>query len=220
VDYVFVRHGITDNLEGGRIQGWGDTPLSARGRQQAQAAADRLKAQGTATALFSSPVYRTMETANIIGATLGLPVQPLPALAERRMPSAFWGKPRDQITEYLAAFAQHTHEPDWAWEDEDSLRMTVDRAREVVCFLREHAGEPGLTVLVSHGTILRFIAGTIMLPDDAPMAQWADVHASLLGPQPCAFMEVSPSGTRFAMRGWNDCAHLAGLLDYDGGPGA
>jgi broad specificity phosphatase PhoE len=220
MDYVFVRHGITDNLEGGRIQGWGDTPLSTRGRQQAQAAADRLKAQGGVTAVLSSPVHRTMETASIIGATLGLPVQQLPALAERRMPSRFWGKRRDEITDYLTEFTLHTREPDWAYEDEDSLRASADRAREVVCYLHEHAAEPGLTVLVTHGTILRFIVATLLLPEDAPLSEWADLHAALLGPQPCAFAEVSPGSERMAMRGWNDCTHLAGLLDYDGGPGA
>src|SRR5437764_14866883 len=97
MEYIFVRHGITDNLEGGRIQGWSDAPLSVRGRQQAQAAADRLAAEGGVTAIFSSPVYRTMETAGIISAALGLPVQPLPCLAERRMPSRFWGVERAQI---------------------------------------------------------------------------------------------------------------------------
>jgi broad specificity phosphatase PhoE len=165
-------------------------------------------------------VHRTMETASIIGATLGLPVQQLPALAERRMPSRFWGKRRDEITDYLTEFALHTREPDWAYEDEDSLRASTDRAREVVCYLHEHAAEPGLTVLVTHGTILRFIVATLLLPEDAPLSEWADLHAALLGPQPCAFAEVSPGSERMAMRGWNDCTHLAGLLDYDGGPGA
>jgi len=221
VEYIFVRHGITENLEGGRIQGWSDAPLSARGRQQAQAAARRLKSLGGIVAIYSSPVYRTMETARIIGDMLGLPVEPLPALAERRMPSRFWGKRRDEITDYLEEFARHTHDPDWAYEDEDSLRTTVERAREAVCFLRAHADEPGVTVLVTHGTILRFIVATLLLPAEAPLPQWADIHAALLGPQPCAFAEVaSGAGGALAMRTWNDCAHLDGLLDYDSGPGA
>jgi len=46
------------------------------------------------------------------------------------------------------------------------------------------------------------------------------VHNALLGPQPCAFAEVAPGPARMAVRGWNDCAHLTGLLDYDQGPGA
>jgi len=220
VDFVFVRHGITENLEGGRIQGWSPAPLSARGRQQAEAAAKRLAAEGGAAALFSSPVARTMETASIIGAELGLPAQPLAGLAERRMPSRFWGKRRDEITDYLEEFARHTHEPDWAYEDEDSLRTVIERARSVVDFLHERAGGLGRAVLVTHGTILRFVVATLLLEDGAPPAAYADLHASLLGPQPCAFAEVAPGPQRMAMRGWNDTNHLAGLLDYDGGPGA
>lgn len=220
MEYVFVRHGITENLEGGRIQGWSPAPLSSRGRKQAQAAADRLAADGGAVQLFSSPVYRTMETASIIGDTLGLPVQQLPALAERRMPSRFWGLAREDVADYLAEFARHVHDPDWAYADEDSLRVCVERARAVVSFLHDHAGEPGRMVLVTHGTILRLIVATLLLPDDSPLPAWTDLHNALLGPQPCAFAEVARGPARMAVRGWNDTTHLKGLLDFDSGPGA
>jgi len=220
VDFVFVRHGITENLEGGRIQGWSNAPLSARGRAQAEAAAKRLAVEGGAVALYSSPVARTMETAGIIGAELGLALRPLAGLAERRMPSRFWGLRRDEISDYLQEFSRHTHEPDWAFEDEDSLRTVIERARTVVDFLHEQAGLSGRAVLVTHGTILRFIVATILLGEGAPPAAFADLHDSLLGPQPCAFAEVAPGPKRMAMRGWNDITHLAGLLDFDGGPGA
>ncbi|MHB8577021.1 MAG: histidine phosphatase family protein, partial [Dehalococcoidia bacterium] len=85
MEYVFVRHGITGNLEGGRIQGWTSAALSERGRMQARAAADRLASEGGCTYLLSSPVQRTMETAAIIGGRLHLQVEPFAALAERRM---------------------------------------------------------------------------------------------------------------------------------------
>jgi len=220
MDYVFVRHGITDNLEGGRIQGWSPTPLSARGREQAQAAAGRLAAEGGAVAVYSSPVHRTMETAAIIGAALLLPVQEFPALAERRMPSRFWGERREEITAYLDEFARHSREPDWAYEDEDSLRTCVERARTVVRFLHDHIAEPGRAILVTHGTILRLIIATILLDDTVALGQWAELHDSLLGPQPCAFAEVGMGSKQMAMRAWNDTTHLRGLLDYDQGPGA
>jgi broad specificity phosphatase PhoE len=220
MEYIFVRHGITDHLEGGRIQGWSPTPLSARGRRQAQAAADRLAAGGGVTHICSSPVYRTMETAEIIAARLHLAVEEFPPLAERRMPSGCWGRRRDEIGDYLRAFADHTHDPDWAYEDEDSLRTCVERARAVVRFLHDHAAEPGMMVLVTHGTILRLIVATLLLPEETPLAVWTDVHNAMLGPQPCAFAEVAPGPARMALRGWNDCTHLKSLLDYDQGPGA
>jgi broad specificity phosphatase PhoE len=220
VEYIFVRHGITANLEGGRIQGWSPAPLSARGRKQAQAAATRLAALASVTTIYSSPVFRTMQTAGIIGAALGLPVNELPSLAERRFPSRFWGVERSQLGDYLAQFAAHVHDPDWAFEDEDSLRTSVERARDCVRFLKAHASEPGVMVFVSHGTIMRLIMATLLLPEDAPLPSWADVHAALLGPQPCAFAEVAPGPARLAVRAWNDIAHLRGLLDFDRGPGA
>ena len=220
MDFIFVRHGITENLEGGRIQGWSSAALSERGREQARAAGNRLAAMGTVSAIYSSPVHRTMETATIIGNSLGLSVRELAGLAERRMPSRFWGMARADIVDYLTEFDRHAHEPDWAFEDEDSLRTCAERARSVVGFLHDQATSPGTMVLVTHGTILRLIVATLLLPDDAPLATWADVHNALLGPQPCAFAEVAPGPARMAVRGWNDCAHLTGLLDYDQGPGA
>jgi probable phosphoglycerate mutase len=220
MEYIFVRHGITENLEGNRIQGWSPAPLSSRGRLQAQAAADRLKAEHGITGLFSSPVHRTLETAQIISATLELPVQELACLAERRMPSRYWGVPRSEIAEYLAAAAEHVRDPDWAWDDDDTLRTIVERARAVVRFLLEHAAQPGKIVLVSHGTIMRHIMATLLLPENSPISAWAEVHASMLGPQPCAFAEVAPGPAQLAMRAWNDWTHLRGLLDYDTDPGA
>jgi broad specificity phosphatase PhoE len=66
-----VRHGEVENPGGiryGRLPGFG---LSARGREQAQAAAEELKGKG-ARALVSSPLQRAVETAEIIGTALGL----------------------------------------------------------------------------------------------------------------------------------------------------
>lgn len=68
-----VRHGSTDWNQSGRIQGHLDPPLNAAGRAQARLVSQRLDQLG-ATALYSSDLQRTYETAQIIGQATGLRV--------------------------------------------------------------------------------------------------------------------------------------------------
>jgi alpha-ribazole phosphatase len=76
-----VRHGSTDWNQSGRIQGHLDPPLNAAGRAQARLVSQRL-AQLGATALYSSDLQRTYETAQIIGQATGLRVIQKTALRE------------------------------------------------------------------------------------------------------------------------------------------
>ena len=76
------RHGQTEGNVQGRWQGRSDSPLTATGRQQvaaASAVAPRM------SALFTSPLGRTVETASIIGAALGVS----PSRSEGLMEMAF-----------------------------------------------------------------------------------------------------------------------------------
>lgn len=66
-----ARHGETaDNAEG-RVQGWIDTPLNERGREQARELAERAAALDL-RALYSSQLDRALETARIVGRRVGL----------------------------------------------------------------------------------------------------------------------------------------------------
>jgi broad specificity phosphatase PhoE len=78
---VLIRHGQTDwNVEG-RWQGQADPPLNERGRQQARHVAE-YQSQFGFVALYSSDLRRAMETAQIIGAEMGLAVISEPRLRE------------------------------------------------------------------------------------------------------------------------------------------
>ncbi len=59
-----VRHGSTDWLEAGRLNGWADVPMNDRGRLQARALARRL-AGLTFAGVWSSDLQRAMETARL-----------------------------------------------------------------------------------------------------------------------------------------------------------
>jgi broad specificity phosphatase PhoE len=70
---VLIRHGQTDwNLEE-RWQGQADPPLNEKGREQARRVAEYQNQFGFA-ALYSSDLRRAMETAQIIGAEMGMKV--------------------------------------------------------------------------------------------------------------------------------------------------
>src|SRR5919206_4482332 len=70
---LLVRHGETDWNAEGRLQGHTDRPLNDVGRRQARELAERLAGEG-ADAIYASDLARAKETAEIVGARLGLPV--------------------------------------------------------------------------------------------------------------------------------------------------
>ncbi len=69
---LLARHGETDdNREPLRFQGFADTLLNETGRRQARELAERLAGDGIAS-LWSSDLSRARETAEIVGARIGL----------------------------------------------------------------------------------------------------------------------------------------------------
>jgi broad specificity phosphatase PhoE len=76
---LLARHGETnDNREPIRVQGFIDTPLNDTGREQAAGLAARVANAGLAS-VWASDLSRARETAEIVGAAVGLEV----ALDER-----------------------------------------------------------------------------------------------------------------------------------------
>jgi broad specificity phosphatase PhoE len=107
---VLIRHGQTDwNVEG-RWQGQADPPLNERGREQAQRVAEYHSQFGFA-ALYSSDLRRAMETAQIIGAKIGLEVIPEPRLREINL-GRWQGMLTDDIqAQYPEEFQRWHREP-------------------------------------------------------------------------------------------------------------
>jgi broad specificity phosphatase PhoE len=77
-----IRHGETEWNRDGRIQGHSDPPLSAAGREQARALAERLAAEPIGE-LWSSDLRRALETAEPLATQLALDIRVSPALRER-----------------------------------------------------------------------------------------------------------------------------------------
>ncbi len=94
---LFIRHGNTD-YAGNRLVGW--MPgifLNESGQAQAQRLAERLANAGI-NAVYSSPLERTIETAEPLARRLGLEIQTSPDLGEIRF-GDWTGRP---VTELVA----------------------------------------------------------------------------------------------------------------------
>jgi probable phosphomutase (TIGR03848 family) len=78
---LLIRHALTDTT-GKRLSGQAaGIHLSDRGRDQAEALAQRLRPLPI-QAVYSSPLERCVETAEAVGAAHGLPVRPVDGLLE------------------------------------------------------------------------------------------------------------------------------------------
>jgi probable phosphoglycerate mutase len=79
---LLVRHGETDWNADGRLQGHTDRPLSEFGRRQARQLAEEL-ADEELDAIYASDLSRARETAQVVGARLGLAAVLDPDLREK-----------------------------------------------------------------------------------------------------------------------------------------
>jgi len=80
---VIIRHGQTawNEGDGERFRGRADIELDQKGINQAKATATRI-AQWKIDAIYSSPLKRTLNTAETVAEPLRLPVQPLEGLID------------------------------------------------------------------------------------------------------------------------------------------
>ena len=149
---VLARHGETDWNRDGRFQGQADPPLNEHGREQARQLAERLSVQRFA-ALYSSPLRRARETADIVAGRLGLAVVPVDDLQEIDVGS--WsGFTRHEVqSRFPAAYARWlAFTAGWdGGETYDELKRRVVAA--VLGVARRHPDERIL--IVTHGGPIR-----------------------------------------------------------------
>jgi broad specificity phosphatase PhoE len=136
---LLVRHGETDWNADGRLQGQTDRPLSDFGRRQARLLADEL-ADEALDAIYSSDLSRARETAEIVGARLGLPVVLEPDLREKD-----WG-----TWEGLTAVERDRVE--FSGESTEAHQERILEALRRIA--ARHSGE-GRVLVVTHGGSMR-----------------------------------------------------------------
>ena len=171
---LLVRHGETDWNADGRLQGHTDRPLSEFGRRQARQLAEEL-ADEELDAIYASDLSRARETAEIVGARLGLAVDLDPDLREKD-----WGS-WEGLTTVERERVEFAGETTQAHEKRilGALRRIADR----------HPG--GQVLVVTHGGSMRRVQ-TVALGMALPVVE--NCGRWLCACEDGAFSPIMPSG--------------------------
>jgi len=150
--FHLLRHGehaVQGRICAGRAPGIG---LSARGRSEAEAAAERLAHAGIA-AIYASPLDRAQQTAAIIAKRLELPVETNQELNELDF-GEWTGQTFDEVR-------KHPRWPEWAAHRSisripggETMREVQRRVVEAMIEMRERHPDEAVLV-VSHGDVIR-----------------------------------------------------------------
>ena len=152
-----VRHGETDWNSQGILQGWIDVPLNALGRRQARAMAAQFDRTGF-SAIWSSPLIRARETAEIIAPLIRLPFPRFhDGLMERNF-GIFQGIPKSELAELNPVELQLIlkRNPAGHFEGGETMDEFADRILEALVSIgAQYAGQKVL--VIAHGWVMDVI---------------------------------------------------------------
>ncbi|MBM3132736.1 MAG: histidine phosphatase family protein [Chloroflexi bacterium] len=199
---ILVRHGQTAWNREERFRGRADLPLDETGLKQAEATARRLAGCG-ASAVYSSPLRRTVMTAEPIAAGLGLSVQALEGLIDIDY-GAWQGLSTEEArTQDADLYKRWIEAPHTAtFPDGESLQDVRDRVIRVIGkALAEHADKT--IILVSHVVVCRVFICTVLGLDNS--------HFWQIGQDTCAVNIIGMREGKLVLNSMNDTCHLKGI---------
>jgi broad specificity phosphatase PhoE len=163
-----IQHGDKERLPG-------DPGLTVTGRHQAALTGRWLRNAGL-RALYSSPLRRARETADLIAAVTGLPIQ-LDARLRERMN---WDGSCSNA-EFLAEWARATRDRDFVPYGRESSRQAGDRLHAFVAALPARLAPAGL---VTHGGVTTDLLRNLCTDQELPAGLVED------GIPPCAVTTI------------------------------
>ena len=239
---VLVRHGESQFIIEGRFQGQADSPLTARGRRQAELVAERLARphdspalpfpEGPPRELVHSPLGRTTETATTIAAAGpggATSLVPRPDDGFKEIGQGVWeGLYRDEImARYATELATWRRRPTEAWapggESLDEVAARIRPALGTVLAGLAEGGVPGTrdrSQVAGYGEPPATHPWSIVVGHDGvfkvALLTLFDLPLSrfwMWTMDLCAITVVDLSAGQAVLRAHNLTGHLAGLLD-------
>ncbi|KAF0163405.1 MAG: fructose-2 6-bisphosphatase [Rhodocyclaceae bacterium] len=156
--YVCVaRHGETDWNIAGILQGWTDVPINDQGRRQAYELVGGFS-HAKFSKVYSSPLIRSRETAEIIARSLRLdPPECHDGLKERNF-GVIQGIPKSELADLNPVLLQQIlkRNPAIDFEEGESMDEFADRVLDAIaCIARPNAGKRIL--VITHGWVMDVI---------------------------------------------------------------
>jgi probable phosphoglycerate mutase len=152
-----VRHGETDWNVAGILQGWIDVPINDKGRRQADELAASFAASGF-SAVYSSPLIRALETAEIVARLMQLPPPICHEGLKERHFGVVQGVPKAQLAELNPELLKQILErnPSCSFDQGESMDHFATRVVDAL----ENIAEPNLgkrVLLITHGWVMDVI---------------------------------------------------------------
>ncbi|WP_374380380.1 histidine phosphatase family protein [Dongia sp.] len=167
ISFHFVRHGETDWNRAGRLQGWADIPLNARGEGQAESLAAILAQSGDRfgfASIAASPLLRARRTAEILNGSLGLEIHFLDDLREIDVGP-------------MAGETANGWFPAWrAGTNRDGVETFDAFTHRIARGLRAALALPGPVLIVAHGGVVWALERLMGLPVGQEIANTTLVH--------------------------------------------
>ncbi|MBS0171818.1 MAG: histidine phosphatase family protein [Nitrospira sp.] len=175
---LLIRHGETDWNRSGQVMGNQPIPLNPTGEQQAHACADLL-AQTPIAGIFTSPVLRAVQTADILSQAQATRPQHLAGLSEIGV--------GDWLNRYWKDFAEDPAKQEWYTHPHrarpvggETLREVQERAVAAVEEALQQARE-ATYLIVSHGDVIRALLAHYLRLDLGVLRHVRIDHAGVSG---------------------------------------
>jgi len=199
-----IRHARSVWNAHGRIQGQSDPPLDDQGREQARRLAERLREEKEPiVALYTSPLQRAQETADVIGCALDLPPLPDDRLKERDhgdVVGLTWKEVAERYPDVARRWAEAQEELALPGEEDNQ----AFRARVVAVFddvIARHTGGP-VAVVTHGGTLGAYLNHLIGLPSRFSPFRFGNASLTVV--------EMNRARPHIVLL--NDTCHLGGKL--------
>ena len=176
-ELLLVRHGQSTANARGIWQGQMEFPLSEEGRKQV-ALTGRALSKEPFEALYSSPLSRALETADIIRDRSGFAGKVVPSggLSERHggiLEGHTWAEQERQNPELAKKFLSIPEEERWALVGAETDEEVISRFGEAISSISALHPDGARLVIVSHGGVMRAFLRELFGPEVMPGSERA-----------------------------------------------